>query len=232
MNKKLLFFSLVVCISLSFILINSLKTGAESKKTLEEMVMDQQMTIEKLQSQLTETQAQLTNTQERLATIENKQTGLDQYESRLSKLETTIGQWDSDETVSQQISRIHGLLDNRITYLEKLHSIDKASIQDYVGKLPTTMRNELSMSIDMSATECQMRGDCTELPLHVEYLWANIGNSNYNLLDYISKEQIIDIAKAAYNDVKQPEKVIPQKINIYINQPFQTSTMTIEVPLD
>ena len=225
MNKKLFFLSLVVCISLSFILINSLKTGAESKKTLEEMVMDQQMTIEKLQSQLTETQ-------ERLATIEKKPSDLDKFESRLTKVETAIGEWDSDESITQQISRLHGLLDNRITYLEKLHSIDKESIQDYIDKFPTTMRNELSMSIDMSTPECQMRGDCTELPLNVEFLWVNIGNSNYNLLDYISKEQIIDIAKAAYNDVKQPEKVIPQKINIYINQPFQTSAMTIEVPLD
>lgn len=225
MNKKLFFLSLVVCISLSFILINSLKTGAESKKTLEEMVMDQQMKIEKLQSQLTETQ-------ERLATIEKKPSDLDQYESRITKIETTIGEWDSEETITQNIGRLHGLLDNRITYLEKLHSIDKESLQDYIDKLPTTMRNELSMSIDMSATECQMSGDCAELPFHVEYLWANIGNSNYNLLDYVSKEQIIDIAKAAYNDVKQPEKVIPQKINIYIAQPFETSAMTIEVPLD
>lgn len=180
MKKYQVYFLLVVLVLSSSILLIPDNTDAVSKKALEEIVMEQQMSIDALQTQLIAAEEKI----EALASNSNENVDL-----RLIQTEENI---------------------NR---LMKIHGIDKESIQQNVAQIPEQLRGII-------------RDGLMVTPLDRDYFsyddMATIGNPYYNILDYISEEEIQEIVRNIYYKLKTDEMNFSKAL-IYIETPEKRS---------
>ncbi|WP_066320914.1 hypothetical protein [Bacillus sp. FJAT-29814] len=200
---------------------------AVSKVQLEEMVQKQQITIDILTAQLTEVNKQLSDTTKRLEALESKDSSTDGFEARLTKVENIIGEWDTELSVIQYLNDLDLRFNKRILALEKLSGIDDESIQRILNSIPQAISSSIKRTIEDDIRFCY---SCT-FPIQKEKIMIyNIGSFNFNILDYITVEEIKEIALATYNQQKS-DKINYQYLSIQLNVPLNQTPVTIDIPL-
>ncbi len=202
---------------------------AVSKVELEEMVQKQQITIDNLTAQLTEINKQLSDTTNRLEALESKDSSVEGFETRLTKVENTIGEWDTEMSVIQYLNDLDNRFNKRVLALEKLSGIDDESIQKKLNSIPQSILSAINGAIEDDLRGCQYYS-CT-YPMQKEKIRIyNIGSFNFNILDYITVEEINEIALTTYNQQKN-DKINYQYLSIYLNLPLDQNSVTIDIPL-
>jgi hypothetical protein len=207
----------------------AINVNALSKVELEELVQEQQTTIDNLSLQLAEVT-------KRLEALDSKESNTEKIDSRLSKVETIIGEWDDERSVIRLIYDLDSSFNKRVSLLEKINKVDAASIQEYINNLPQHISNEIWRTVYYDSNNgCGYspypnQNNCT-YPIEKDSLtFYNVGSNNYDIFNYISEEEFKKLVIDAYNENKS-DKVIYKNIKVYVTQPFNLTYKIIEIPL-
>jgi hypothetical protein len=227
MKKVAKVVGLLVVLFLGGFLGQTLDGNATSKVELEELVQKQQTTIDNLTFQL----ADVTK---RLESLESKESNTEEIEPRLTRIESIIGEWDTEMSVIQYLNDLDNRFNKRVLTLEKIHRLDYGSIQEDIKNLPQHISNVISGNIYYHSSTCggSYSNNCT-YPIAMESLnvyGSTIGSIQYNIFDYITEEKIKEIALNAYNQFES-DKVIYQNIKIHVQQPNGQPNTIIEISL-
>ncbi|MGG1397338.1 hypothetical protein ABE288_05835 [Bacillus salipaludis] len=221
MKKKI---SIGIILLLSFF-IGSLfnketNTEAASKKTLEEMVYEQQTLITNLRAELNESK-------DRIENLENKEKSTEGINTRLKSLENSVGDWQNkngeNDNITDTLLKLNervGTNGNNINLLKRLNRIDEDSIKAEVANLKNLFYGNFN----------DQRGSVGSNN-KVENPTNFAGSTYYNIFDYLTEQEIKEAAKTAISEVEKDYDVdFTGKVTLNIQTP--TEIRVLELTLD
>jgi DNA repair exonuclease SbcCD ATPase subunit len=170
------------------------------------------------------------------STIAKQQIEIDSLKKEISDLKSISSSMNQRLTELENAPESTTQFEERISNLEKANKMDEASIQKYISsELPPRLAEVMFSIMYYDVSSCP----CTQ-PVEKEALVLtgyNIGSTNYDLLKYLTEDQLKEIATNAYKNTKTKhylfadDQLVYQKILIPVFQPFGAPDIMFEVPL-